>query len=88
MLNRRGFLGGLLVALAAPAIIRPGLLMKIGAPKLVMPSQFVIPRFSTLAEAMASGEGIFDVDIISGVSPGILEAVTRRAFVPIDTYVL
>ena len=56
MLNRRGFLGGLLVALAAPAIIRPGLLMKVSAPKLV------IPRFATLADAMASGADVFDID--------------------------
>lgn len=28
-MNRRGFLGGLIVALAAPAIIRPGLLMPV-----------------------------------------------------------
>lgn len=35
-LSRRGMLGGLLVALAAPAIIRPGLLMPI-KPRLVVP---------------------------------------------------
>jgi hypothetical protein len=65
MLNRRGFLGGLLVTLAAPAIIRPGLLMKVSAPKLdVGTPALVIPTFrvyDTLAEAMASGDAMFQI---------------------------
>lgn len=45
-MNRRGFLGSILAAAAAPAIVRASSLMPIVAPKIIVPSKeiFVPPH--------------------------------------------
>ena len=55
MIKRRGFLAGLGVLLAAPAIIRtPGLLMPVKAPLIVDVDEYYLPFSPTLSEIVTA----------------------------------
>lgn len=61
-LSRRGFLGAMLAAAAAPAIVKASSLMPISAPKLLLPD-------SVWGVALPKG----DVTIEGWAAPGLLE---------------
>ena len=67
-MNRRGFLGGFIAALATPAIIRtPALLMPVRVP--------IVLATERMSYNLTSANGVFDIG-------QELAAVTRRAIVP------
>ena len=78
MLRRRGFLAGLVAALAAPAIVRtPGLLMPIK--RILLPEEWEFSGFESKIPLGQIGDDLFSQ----------LCAVTPRAFVPrlfVDIY--
>lgn len=58
-MNRRNFLGAMLAACTAPAIVRAGSLMRIAAPEIIVPDMTVIlQQYSTLYAQTAREIGV------------------------------
>lgn len=78
MLNRRGFLGGLVAALAAPTIIRtPGLLMPVK--RAVLPAQIIGDQYFGASGGFGAPSGF------NGLTSDMyaeLVWITRRAMIP------
>lgn len=57
MTSRRGFLGSIFAAAAAPAIVRAASLMPVAAPKLILPPTNIITPEQLFGEMLYKGNG-------------------------------
>lgn len=67
-MNRRGFLGAMLAACAAPAVIRSGVLMPIRAGEIIMPGDEIeLPDWLKVgaSQTVSAGAGLIAGDVFT-----------------------
>lgn len=69
MTSRRGFLGSIFAAAAAPAIVRAASLMPVTAPKIIAPPTNIITPDQLFGEVLYKGDGATVRTITLGWKP-------------------